>query len=993
MAEEIEAGFWDRKARLAVRQEDRDAALLARIQALALATPVRRRNAAALIADDYPHLLTTMPSLAGASTVVDPANMVLSTAAGAQISQYSFSAQGAQARESWAVTALEVSPLVRRVIVDRQGVVDRIGLTLNLSHARLHDLRIKIIAPSGRAVEIESGTDRSSSSDDIQIPPGQLRELLGESLAGTWSISVRDENLGVAGQLVGWNLKLNSQGAVEYFQRGLNIPDPVERETDNLWFDETGRYAVARAQQSDSARIWDLAFAEPVRAVALPESEVLIGLDATARRLVTASQDRVNLWDTATGDKVAHLPIGAASSSSVLTADGNHLLVERRGDTETRLELWSIDGAAIAAELTVAGVPSIFAVDASGNRVAVADFDRAVRVWNLRTSELLGQFDLQSQPSEIGLSADGSTLAVVHPGAGFSLWDVDDPRYPLLQEFGSGAWQFAYSSSGTLVAAGRPEAGFQVYKSDSGELVGPRLGVRASDGFPDYLAFSQDERLLLTGSPESTARLWRVPVPGNTAIGREPSDSHVIWSPGVDQPVVAAPDGSFLAAGDPDGHVHFLPAGTSLSEVAAIGADVSFVGHGSEIQLLSIAASGDFAASMAADNTIRVWRATNGEPLPFVVSISGAKPKQLKFSPGGKLVAALAERELSLIDVESGTIVAEFGAPSEFNSMSFVTDERLYLGLQNGSLQRLDRLADGQWNLQEVWQGPTAIRLLNSSPSGKYLVLVDANNLASQFLLEEGHIGTETLQLPSRVLEIAFNRSGTRALFRTQRWIHRASSSTGGLTWMQGMLVPRVLHGANIVNGNGTSVSQNQSFLPILRNGFIELFELSFGDPTQPGLFGSRQELLDEWRPRVSANRRAEFEPRSSRRSAVTSLAGTGSPMITGTFANRRPGILCIPPAFLRLNQLPHKRPNATGITGTGRRSIIFSIPGRNRCISPSGVKRPSGNIQTIFPASSSASTFSNAVCINSASSDFDAIGIAFALRNMKLKNGILNIL
>ena len=152
--------------------------------------------------------------------------MILTTAVGAQISQWSYTPQGLQQREAWSVTALEVNPLVRRVIVDREGVANRIGLILNVSHSRLSDLRIKIIAPSGRAVEIETGLERASSNDDIRIPARQLEDLKGELLNGTWSISVRDESLGVAGQLVGWNLTLNSQGAVEYFQRGLNIPDP-----------------------------------------------------------------------------------------------------------------------------------------------------------------------------------------------------------------------------------------------------------------------------------------------------------------------------------------------------------------------------------------------------------------------------------------------------------------------------------------------------------------------------------------------------------------------------------------------------------------------------------------------------------------------------------------------------------------------------------------------------------------------------------------------
>ena len=412
LAEEFEAGFWERKASLALRQENRDDALLAKIQSFVLPTTVRRQRAAALVSDDYPYLLATLPAIPAGTTVFDPVGMILTTAKGAEISQFSFTPQGVQRREPWTVTALEVNPLVRRVIVDREGSVSRIGLTLNISHSRLSDLRIKIIAPSGRAVEIETGIERASSNDDIRISAQQLRNLIGESLSGTWSISVRDEALGVAGQLVGWNLKLNSQGAIEYFQRGLNIPDPAERETDNIWFDSSGRYAVARATQSDSARVWDLSFADPVRAIALPESEVLIGLNATARRLVTATQDRINLWDTATGDRVMTLPVGVGSNTAALTPDRMHLFVERRGDVESRLQLWNLEDGKIAAEVVVAGVPALVAIDAAGSRVAIADFDRAVRIWDFQSAELLGQFDLPAQPGTIRLSADGSTLGV-----------------------------------------------------------------------------------------------------------------------------------------------------------------------------------------------------------------------------------------------------------------------------------------------------------------------------------------------------------------------------------------------------------------------------------------------------------------------------------------------------------------------------------------------------------------------------------------------------
>ncbi len=856
LAEEFVASFWDRQSKLAVREEDRDTALLAKIQSLAVATSGRRQRAASLVSDDYPFLLRTLPAMAGRTAVFDPVGMIMTAATGAEISQYSYAPQGVQRRETWSVTALEVSPLVRRVIVDRDGSVSRIGLTLNISHARLSDLRIKIIAPSGRAVEIETGMEQASIEDDIRIPNSQLQEFVGESLSGTWSISVRDESLGVAGQLVGWNLKLNSQGAVEHFQRGLNIPDPVERETDDIWFDPSGRYAVARATQSDSARLWDLAFAEPVRAISLNESEELIGLDASARRLVTATQDRVNLWDTSTGARIASLPIGAASSKAILTPDRSRLFVERRGDFESRLEIWDLDEGTIAAEVVVPGVPALLAIDASGSRVAIADFDRAVRVWDFQTAELLGQFDLPAQPGAISLSANGSTLGAVYPNVGLSLWSVSDPQRPLFQEFGSGRWQFVFSPSGNIVAAGRPETGFQIFSSADGAPLGPPLGVRSVGQGKDLLVFSHDEQVLLTGNSDSNLRIWRVPTASMVVNNIQQAAAHTIWSLAADRPWVAAIDGSFVVIGDTAGHVHFVAPNATLNELAEISADVSFVGHNSEVRLLAIAPLATLAASVAADNTVRLWKSSNGEPLPYVVEMSGAPVSHIAFSPSAKYLGLLSGSRVSVVDVADGTMIAEFDSGGAFSGLTFAASDQLYLGGEDGSLQLLNHNAENNWSLQQVWQGPAGIRLLKASPKGDFLILVDQNNLASQFMLAEGRIGDATLQLPSEVQEVVFDANAARAYFRSPRWVHRASLSTYGLVWSDALFVPRTLNGAGIVRGDGTPGSSvaHRMYLPVAKNGYVEIFELAFGGSSSTGLFGNKDELFAEWRERIIAS-------------------------------------------------------------------------------------------------------------------------------------------
>jgi len=190
------------------------------------------------------------------------------------------------------------------------------------------------------------------------------------------------------------------------------------------------------------------------------------------------------------------------------------------------------------------------------------------------------------------------------------------------------------------------------------------------------------------------------------------------------------------------------------------------------------------------------------------------------------------------------------------SGLTFSADDQLYLGGEDGSLQLLSHSADSSWGLKQVWQGPARIRLLRASPKGDFLILVDQNNLASQFMLGEGRIGDSTLQLPSEVQEVVFDSNASRAYFRSPRWVHRASLSIQGLIWTDALFVPRTLNGAGIVRGNGTAESRaaHRMYLPIARNGYVEIVELAFGGSSSTGLFGNKDELHEEWRGRIIAS-------------------------------------------------------------------------------------------------------------------------------------------
>jgi WD40 repeat protein len=849
LPETLLASYWDRQASAALRDERRDTALIASLESLTLPTMRRRQRAASLIADDYPLLLATLPPQPALTTVFDPTNLLLTFANGPRVNQWSYATQSLQQREEWSITALEVVPLVRRVVVDRQGTVNRIGLTLNLSHARLSDLRIKVIAPSGRAVEIETGRERASSNEDIRIPSSQLQDLVGEQLSGTWSISVRDEALGVAGQLVGWNLKLNAQGAVEDFQRGLNIPEPVEREAENVWFDRSGRYAVARAMQSDSARIWDLAFAEPIRVIAVNENEELIGVDKGARRVMTATRDSVAIWDTSTGDRVATLPIAASGDGAILTGDGSHLFVEHHGDVDTRLELWSLQEGRVEAALDVAGVPALVAVDPTGRRVAVADFDRAVRVWDFESGELLAQIDLPMQPSEISLAPEGEALSVLHDQSGISVWNVSRPRSPLVEEYAKGDWRVMFSSSGSKVIAGRTQSGFQVYSALDGRLAGPPVGVGSGSGASSMLAFSEDENVVFAGSPNGASRFWRTPEITPIAEADAAASNEMLWRPSADRVTVALPGGTGFVIGDELGQVHFLSASTRPDEARAAVEDLSYIGHTEEVVGLEVDDSGSLVASAAADDSIRVWDAVTGEPRAWTARLEGDSVSRMTFSPDARILAVLRGSVLTLLDGESGSAAAEFELGEAHPSLAFAADDQLLIGSASGVLSRVARDADGAWTVQQLWRGPRPLLELAHSPRGNYLVIVDDTGLASLFNLVDGHIGERTLQLPGPVEEVAFAHSASRVFVRTARWVHRVNVAAHGLIWIDSVFAPKPLQGARMVFGSGANAKR--AYLPAARNGFVELVELAFPGSSYPGLFGNRSELLAEWLSRV----------------------------------------------------------------------------------------------------------------------------------------------
>ncbi len=873
LADSFLADYWDRRVDAAVRGGRRDEALLAALESLVVSTQERRRRASTLVGDDYSQLLATNPAQAADGLAFDAEKMQLTYFSGALISQWSLVDQSLESREPWTMSALEVTPLVRRVVIDREGLANRVGLTVNVSHARLDDIRMKLIAPSGRTIELAFDQSASAANDEVRISREQLSPLIGEPLNGTWSLSLRDESTGVSGHLVGWKLNLNSQVVVENIERGLDIPDPIERASENLWFSPDGRYAIARALQSDSARLWDLNSAEAARTIAVPANEQVLGLSANAEFLVTTTQDAVSMWRTATGRRSAVLDVGAAGADAILGADGQHLLVPQRSDIDTKFELWSLNSGTVVAELIVAGAPALVAMDATGKHLAVADYDRAVRVGETSAGELKSQIDLTSQPSQIVLSASGESLGVVHGDQGVSLWRVDRPENPVLQASSRDEWRIAFSASGARFLAGNVSQGFQVYRSRDGAISGPLLDAGLDAGDEKLLAFSGDEKMVVTAARNGLARFWTAPLTAASITNSTSADitpGHQLWSASGDAITAMSPGGERIAIGDNSGHVHVLQINAAVREIGTAREEISYLGHRGSVVAMLFNKDASLVASAGADGTVRIWDGSSGLPRPFYASASASTVDRMAFSPSSAQLAILSGQRAWIMDVEDGAVLADIELGELHAGLTFAADDQIYLGSDSGALRGLYADRTGNWHLRNVWQGTDAIRQIEVSVARQQIVIVDGRNEARLLDIRSGRIGTEVLRLPDPVTEIAFSRSDARVLFKTASWIHRALLSPDGLVWTDAIRAPKSLSGSRMAfDRGGQAGSDNDGFhgypdndrvLVLTRDtGFAEIAELHFDYDAGPTLFGNRRNLIAEWSQKVRGDTPIDF--------------------------------------------------------------------------------------------------------------------------------------
>ena len=376
---------------------------------------------------------------------------------------------------------------------------------------------------------------------------------------------------------------------------------------------------VVLTREDNGYRLWDADAGQPLSPI-LPTMGPMARLGDGGRFLLVPGMDSAaRLWDLSAQGPSLAFPT-AASSSARYSADGRRLVTAgnqsvRVWDTTTRQP--------ISPAFAIGIGPMDAALSPDGRRVVTGAADGTARFWDASTGrEVAGRLIHQFALKHVDFDRTGSLVIVqteVDPEHGWvGVWNARERRllwhsdkqfrlhYSLSPD---NAWLASCSSAGAVrlldLGTGRPVApeGKHTYWSKTP-------------------AFSPDNRLLASCGGDMQARVWELP--GLQQRFAIPHQNTVVFA-------VFSPDGRRLATGDNSGDTRVWDSTT--------GKPVSpLLYHGDAISTLAFSpGDGRILLTGGRNKLVRAWDAATGELLgpPWRLN---QMPTRAEFRPDGRQI-------------------------------------------------------------------------------------------------------------------------------------------------------------------------------------------------------------------------------------------------------------------------------------------------------------------------------------------------------------------
>ncbi len=235
------------------------------------------------------------------------------------------------------------------------------------------------------------------------------------------------------------------------------------------------------------------------------------------------------------------------------------------------------------------------------------------------------------------------------------------------------AYSVTFSHDGTILAGAVED---RIVLADAATRT-PIATLEGHDNHINQVAFSPDDRLLVSVSHDHTLRLWE----RKTGAVRAILEGHesAVWC------VAFSPDGRHLASGSADGTVR-------VWSVADGALAMILEGHGGWVRSVAYAPDGTRILSAANDGTVRLWDAMTGSPLR-TIEASEQQVLSVAFSQGGAVIASAgADNAIRFWDPATGEPRGTLtGHDAGVGALAFRSDDRqLISGAFDGTVRIWD---------------------------------------------------------------------------------------------------------------------------------------------------------------------------------------------------------------------------------------------------------------------------------------------------------------
>ena len=105
------------------------------------------------------------------------------------------------------ISVTDVSTVTSNQQCDQVGQIIEMSCDIDIRHSHIGDLLVELVSPSGKSVVLH---DKAGSSGDNLIKTynsNDLKDFIGSTAKGEWSLRINDQMKGDEGRLVEWGVK------------------------------------------------------------------------------------------------------------------------------------------------------------------------------------------------------------------------------------------------------------------------------------------------------------------------------------------------------------------------------------------------------------------------------------------------------------------------------------------------------------------------------------------------------------------------------------------------------------------------------------------------------------------------------------------------------------------------------------------------------------------------------------------------------------------